>query len=101
MLIYNVTTKIDWQIHDLWREWMLNEHIPLVLGTGCFVKHQFVRILEIDETEGPTYAIQYYTESKAQYNRYNELYAAALRQSALDLWGDRIISFHSLMDIVN
>ena len=33
--------------------------------------------------EGPTYAIQYYADSKADYNRYLEIYAPDMREDHL------------------
>ncbi len=100
MFIYNVTTQISHQIHDAWVAWMQEKHIPEVLATGCFTKFQFVRLLEVDESESVTYATQYYAASKADYNRYIELYAGALREDALKSWGNNAIGFRSLMQIV-
>lgn len=100
MIIYNVTVKIDWKIHDQWLQWMKDIHIPEILGTGCFEKHRILRLLEIDEADGPTYAFQYYAVSKVLYNRYTELYAPALRQQTIDKWGDQLIAFRSLMEEV-
>ena len=71
------------------------------MATGCFTKFQFVRVLETDETEGVTYAAQYYAESKADYNRYIEIHAAALRADAMNTWGNQFIGFRSLMQVVN
>jgi len=68
--IYNITLQVEWSIYEAWLQWMPGIHIPEVMNTGCFTKYQFVRIMETDETSGPTYAVQYYTESKANYNRY-------------------------------
>lgn len=101
MLIYNVTTKVDWLVHDAWLKWMQEIHIPEVMLTGCFEKQQLVRLLDTDETEGATYAMQYYAVSVSDYNRYTELYAPALRQQAVAKWKERIISFHTLMQVVN
>ncbi len=101
MFIYNVTIKVDASIHEQWVLWMKEKHIPQVMATGCFVQHQFVRLLEVDETEGPTYAAQYYAESKADYNRYIEVYAPALRQDGANTWGNNFIAFRSLMQVVN
>jgi hypothetical protein len=100
MLIYNVTVKVDWAIHDAWVTWMQQEHIPEVLATGCFNHSQFLRLLETDETEGPTYAAQYFAESKPDYNRYIEIHSAALRKKVSDKWGNQLIAFRSLMQIV-
>lgn len=101
MYLYNVTTKVDWAIHDAWVTWMRDIHIPQVIGTGCFTKHQFVRILDTDETDGPTYATQYYASSMANYNHYINAHAPGLRQSTGEKWGPQVISFRSLMEIVD
>ncbi|GGH81000.1 hypothetical protein HNQ91_005439 [Filimonas zeae] len=101
MLIYNITTKVDWLIHDQWLKWMKTVHVPEVMATGCFQQQQMVRLLETDETEGATYAMQYYAATEADYHRYTELFAPALRQQILGKWGARVISFRSLMEVVN
>jgi hypothetical protein len=101
MIIYNVTTKIDASIHEPWVEWMKATHIPDVLKSGCFTDYKFVRLLEIDESEGPTYAVQFFADSKADYNRYIELHAPALREDVFSVWGNKFISFRSLMQVVH
>ncbi len=101
MLIYNVTIKITPHIHEAWVSWMQQIHIPDVMSKGCFTEYRFVRVLEIDDSEGPTYATQYFADSKANYNRYIELYAPALRKEALDKWGSNFIGFRSLMQVVH
>ncbi len=101
MLIYNVTSQINWKIQESWLEWMKTNHIPEVIGSGCFTHHRLVRVLEIDETEGPTYAVQYFTDTKEQYQRYMQEYAAKMRADALKTWGDAFISYWSLMEVVH
>jgi len=101
MFIYNVTTHVHHTIHQQWLQWMQEKHIPNVMATECFSKHQFVRVLETDETEGVTYAIQYFAESKALYNRYIEKFATTLRKETTDKWGNQIIAFRTLMQVVN
>ncbi|HEX2608090.1 MAG TPA: DUF4286 family protein [Flavisolibacter sp.] len=99
-IIYNVTTKVDTSIATQWLQWMQEVHIPAILDTGCFTGYKLVRLLEVDDSEGPTYATQYFAESKADYNRYIELYAAALRKDSYDRWGQQFIAFRSLMEVV-
>jgi hypothetical protein len=101
MFIYNVTIKVDWQIAEAWKQWMINEHIPQLLETGCFEKHVFVRLLEVDETEGPTYAAQYYAPTRASLDTYLNDHAATLRQDGYGKWGDKFIAFRTIMEIVN
>jgi hypothetical protein len=101
MLIYNVTIQADHAIADAWLQWMQEVHIPEVLATGCFVRAQLLRLLDTDETEGRTYATQYYAESRAQYDTYIAQYAEALRQQGRAKWGDAFVAFRTLMEVVN
>jgi hypothetical protein len=100
MIIYNVTIMMEWGIHNEWLQWMQDIHIPEVIGTGCFDRHQLVRLLEVDETEGPTYAAQYYAATEADYKRYMDMYAPQLRKATTDKWGEKAVYFRSLMRIV-
>jgi hypothetical protein len=101
MLLYNVTTMVNWAVHDAWLQWMQEKHVPAVMQTGCFTDYRFARLLEVDETEGATYSIQYLADSRAQYNRYIEIHAGAFRKEILELWGENCIAFRSLMELVN
>ena len=100
MIIYNVTIKVDDAIAVAWWQWLLDEHIPEVMQSGCFSNYRVVQLIEVDDSEGPTYAIQYTAESKADYNRYLELYAPVLRQKSIDKWSNGFISFRSVMQVI-
>jgi hypothetical protein len=101
MIVYNVTIKITNAIHKDWLQWLKQEHVPEVLQTGCFTHANILRLLEVDDAEGPTYAVQYFAESKALYNNYIEKSAAAMRQKSFDKWGSQFIAFRSVMQVVN
>jgi len=101
MIIYNVTTKINWAVHEPWLQWMKEKHLPDVMRSGCFTDMRFVRLLETDETEGPTYAAQFHAADMEQYRRYIEQFAPAMRKDVMDNWGSNFISFRSLMEVVN
>ena len=101
MYIYNVTIKIVPEIQDAWLEWLQGTHVPEVLETGCFSKATIVRLLEVDDSDGPTYAIQYFAESKALYNRYIDKFANLLRDKSFEKWGNRFMAFRSLMQVIN
>jgi len=101
MIIYNVTIKVQESIKTDWLQWLKEEHIPEVIQTGCFTNATILRLLETDETEGPTYAVQYFAESKGLYNNYIENHAPLLRQKSFDKWGNQFIAFRSVMQVVN
>ena len=101
MFIYNVTTKVDHSIHQAWLQWIKEEHIPDIINTGCFTHATVLHLLEIDDHEGPTYAIQYHAESKALYNRYIDKFAPLMRQKAMSKWGNKFIAIRSIMQIID
>lgn len=100
MYIYNVTIKVSLAIAADWEVWMKEKHIPDVLKTGCFVKHQFVKLLDHRDEEGETYAVQYYAETFQQYENYIQQYASALRNDGFALWGDKFVAFRTVMQII-
>ncbi len=100
MIIYNVTIKISKSIADNWMQWLKEEHIPEVTGTGCFTTANILQLLEIDDDEGPTYAIQYFAESREKYDFYIENFADLMREKSFQKWGDQFIAFRSVMKIV-
>ncbi len=101
MYLYNVTTLVSWPIHEKWVHWMKTKHIADVMGKGCFTEFRFARVLEMDETEGPTYTVQFMAPSRELYDTYLQLYAPDLRKEAAANFGDNCTSFRSLMQLVN
>lgn len=101
MFIYNVTTKANRSIAAAWLNWLKEEHIPDIISTGCFSHAVILHLLEADDEEGITYAVQYHCESKAFYNRYLDKHAGEMRKKVIDKWGDNVIAFRSVMQVVN
>ncbi len=101
MIIYNVTIKVDHSIAAAWLTWLKDEHIPDIIATGCFTHATILHLLEADDTEGITYAVQYHAESKALYNHYIEQFSDEMRKKGMDKWGNKFIAFRSVMQLVH
>jgi hypothetical protein len=100
MIVYNVTTKVRWNILEAWLNWQLEEQIPAILSTNCFDNHQLFRLLDQDEEEGPTFVTQFQTSSAERYERYMIEYAPAIQQSGWEKWGDGFIAFRTVMESI-
>ena len=101
MLIYNVTIKVEHSIAGKWLDWLKNEHIPEIISTGCFTHAVILHLIETDDAEGITYAIQYHTPDKYQYDQYIEKYSGEMRKKGTEKWGNQFIAFRSVMQVVN
>lgn len=101
MIAYNVTLKLEPEIENEWVRWMQTEHIPEVLATALFTEYKLYKLLEQDDTDGPTYIAQYFAPTMAEYERYIQEHAPRLRQQGFDKWGNRFIAFRTVMAVVN
>lgn len=101
MIIYNVTTKVSSDIAGLWLIWLKEEHIPDLVQTGCFTHAVILHLIESDDDEGITYAVQYYSATKALYSRYIENFSEEMRKKTINKWGNKFISFRTLMEVVH
>ncbi|WP_026977101.1 DUF4286 family protein [Flavobacterium tegetincola] len=101
MIIYNVTTNIHETIHDLWMNWMLEKHINEVLATGKFTNARMVKVLVEEEMGGITYSVQYTTDSKETLERYYAEDAPKLRDEGLTLFGDKMLSFRTELEVIS
>lgn len=100
MIIYNVTSNIDEQIHQKWLKWA-KEHIPQVLATGYFTEAKLTRVLVEEEMGGVTYSIQYRAKSREALDRYYKNDADRLRQDVLKHFGENVLSFRTELEIID
>ena len=100
MIIYNITLKVEHHIAEKWLQWLKKEHIPEIMHTNCFTDIKLVRLLEVDDSEGPTYAVQFFSTSKSDYNRYVKLHADSFNKKSFDRWGEQFFAFRSVMEVV-
>jgi len=101
MIIYNVTTKTEHGIADAWIQWMQEQYIPAMIDTGCFTQAKIFRLIEIDDSDGATFAVQYHAADKKAYDLFVAEHAATMSRLPIDKWGHAIVSFSSVLEAVN
>jgi hypothetical protein len=97
MIVYNVTVKIDLDVHDIWVRWMKEDHIPRVMATGCFVNFKMYRILEEDQTDGISYATQYFAKTINDYFDYKENFATTLKNEVQEMFPGKFVAHRTLL----
>jgi hypothetical protein len=100
MIIYNVTINIDHSVHNQWLQWIENKHINDVLATGLFNNARLVKVL-VEEDEGATYSVQYFSDSREKLNDYYKNHAPRLRQEGLQLFGDKMLAFRTELEVLS
>lgn len=99
MVVYNVTVKLNPEIHEEWLKWMRAFHIPKVLSTGIFNKCRLSK-LDTDEIDGVTYVIQYDTPSMEALNKYMAQYAPALQKEHIDKYAGKFVAFRTYLNVI-
>jgi Domain of unknown function (DUF4286) len=101
MTIYNITIQVSWRVHEEWRTWLAREFLPDMLHTGIFTHYQLVCLPELDESEGPSYAIQLYVSPQHTIAEYRAKHLDGLLQKEKKTWGDSVYSFATVMEVIN
>jgi hypothetical protein len=99
-ILYNVTVKIDKEIHKEWLDWMLSKHIPDVMKTECFETFKVTKILGDDDEYGVSFAIQYIAPNMDTFQDYQLKHAPVLQQEHSDRYMNRYAAFRTMMEIV-
>lgn len=100
MVVYNITVKVESAVATAFIAWMQEEYMPLVISTGNFESGRLLRLLETDDSDGPTYAVQFTAPSAASYREYRNRHAENHQQIIGQKWAGRYVSFSSVMELV-
>ena len=97
MFVYNITTKVDHTILDEWIRWQKEIHIPEIMATNLFTEFKFYQLLGHDDEGGKNFVIQFIANRRAEYDAYLEQFASQLQKKTLVRWGDKTVSFRTLL----
>jgi Domain of unknown function (DUF4286) len=100
MILYNVTSNVDQAVAEAWLFFMQTIHVPEVMATGCFVRSQICRLLGDEDSDGITYAAQYYCVDLATLERYQEEFAPALRADLDRRFPNQYVSFRTVLEVL-
>lgn len=100
MIIYNITCKVDWTVYETWVQWAKESYIPEMLSADLFYHGQLVKLLDTDETDGPTYALQFYSYSLDNYQVFMTDTGTASLRRLHDQWKQSVVTFSTVMQLV-
>lgn len=98
--IYAVSVHIEPSAEKEWLNWMINQHIPDVLKTGCFVNSKIYKV-EHEDPNHVIYSIQYMYKNKEDFEKYEKEFAKDLRNQHNTLFGKYTLAFRSHSRIIH
>lgn len=99
MVIYNVTVNVDVEVQTEWLDWMYKVHIPEMMATGKFLDYRVCRVLQ-DESDGVTYAVQYFSPDLATLVSYQGTDARRLQEAHAQRFSGRYVAFRTAMEVL-
>lgn len=99
MVIYNVTVKVDKDIHQEWLKWIQEVHAPAMMATGKFINYQVCRVLQ-EEEDGVTYAVQYFSADLETLIAYHQTDARRLQEAHAAQFPGRFVAFRTAMEVL-
>lgn len=100
MYILNITTNIKEAIEDKWLTWMMNTHIPEMVGTGLFFEAKLTRVMIKEEMGGVTYSTQYSAKSKEEIKAYYITYASEMHKKTEKEFSGEYVSFRTELEVI-
>lgn len=100
MILYNVTIKIEHDIHNDWLAWMKVVHLPDMMKTGYFIEYTISRLMGTDESDGFTYSIQYLMPNFAAYQDYQQEHAASMQRKHHARYENKYVAFRTIMKVI-
>lgn len=99
MILYNITFNVEPEIQEEWHVWMINEYLPFVLGTNLFFDSKMFRL--INEDQGLTYSVQFFSDSLKKVNTYLENYAPEIVDRHNDTFKYKHVSFMTILESID
>jgi len=99
MIKYNVTVRVDPSVEKDWIAWMRDIHIPDVMATGLFLRHEFSKLIHPEPIDDATsFIIQYWCNDIDTLNQYFKNAAPALQKDHVDRYGEKCLAFRTIME---
>jgi len=99
MIIYNVTTILEEQIHPEYLVFMQQIHMPSVMATGKFISCNLLRLTE-PENEGITYCAQYITDDMEKLIDYRQNQSPKLQEDFNQKFENKYVAFRSVLESI-
>lgn len=98
MIVYRVALHVPKPLLAEWSQWMVHEHIPDVLETGCFLSARLAAALPSNDNPAEMLVeVEYTAGNESNYQRYMEIFSDSLRKKHTEKYGDSITATRTVL----
>ena len=100
MLIFNTTYLVSDKMHGVWFKWLYERHIPAMLDSGFFTGPQVAKVLGGEPQDASSYSVQFHTTDMQSLNKWNGKYAEAFLNDFSAQFGEEVLLFSTVLEIL-
>ncbi len=97
MIIYNQTIKVDWEIHNEFKFWIEEEVMEDAKNSDIIQTSKFLKLLDVDTSDGMIYCVQHYFDSQMAYNQYKMTEDLTFQRELKERFTDKLVIFTSIL----
>lgn len=98
MVIYSVFVNVDEGAVNDWKAWMMRQHIPDVMNTGCFVSCDFGQVVfPPPDDERVSFRVDYRCKSEGELDEYQRQHAPRLQSEHAARYSGRFVASRSVI----
>ncbi len=100
MLIYNITFNVEDPVRAQWMDFVRDELIPRMTGTGLLTHPQLMQLMRA-EPQGTSFALQFRAEDMRTLRDFLQNHWPAIQDLIRERFGDRAVYFPSTLKILD
>lgn len=100
MLIYNTTYHVEEGQEKYFLVWMQEHYLPEVEKQGTLKAPRMTRILSHIEEGSSCFSVQFEVENSAMLHKWHSEQGVGLNEELLKMFGQKVIGFPTLMEVL-
>ena len=101
MIIYNTTFHIEKEAHIACVDYLKKEYIPQAVSSGFLLNPRLRRVLQNEENEGESYAVQFHVKNVDTLNFWLQNEGNNLHRALVARFGHKIAGFSTLLEEID
>ena len=98
MICYNVFLELDPSLNEAeWIDYMIQEHIPEVMKSGCFNSSQMMKVTDSDRQ----WHIQYVLDGMDNMQTYQHSFADQLKKEVVERYPNKFTASRTITQIIH
>lgn len=97
--ILNITFSVEKEVLTEWKQWVVNELLPLFAAEEGFSSPQIARIVPYEQGLDDSFSVQHQVDGNQALMHWNTSLARKVQNSVADTFGQKVLFFPTLLEL--